>query len=65
MSDDLCPKDCKYLNVTEKRQNELMNLTGMHTKHKCLKYNQQLYHMLAYPDLYKCEECYKDSIKSK
>lgn len=60
MNGQYCPRDCKYLNVTENRQRELKNITGMHTKHKCLKYNQWLYHLLAHPNLYKCYECYKE-----
>ena len=57
---EYCPRDCRYLNITEKRQDELKNLTGVNTHHKCMKYNVRLYHMLAHPDLYKCEECFKE-----
>lgn len=60
MSNEYCPRDCKYLSLTEKRQRELKNLTGMDSHHFCKKYNVRLYHMLAHPDLYKCSECYRD-----
>jgi hypothetical protein len=54
---EFCPRDCKYLNLTEEKQNMLAEPV----LHKCLKYNVRLYHMLAHPELYKCEECLKET----
>ena len=57
MNADYCQRDCEYLSLTEKMQN-LLNTSQPHV---CLKYDTRLYHLLAHPDLYKCEQCYKES----
>lgn len=57
---EFCPKNCKYLNITEEQQQKLQE-QGAHRGHYCTKYNDTLYHMLAHPDLYKCYECYKEN----
>lgn len=57
---EYCPQDCCYLSLTEKRQDELKNITGMTSHHFCKKYNVRLYHLSAHPFLYKCKECLKD-----
>lgn len=61
MTNEYCPMTCNYLNITEWDQNQLKNSTGETIRHMCLKYDQPLYHMLAHPNLYKCEECYKET----
>ena len=57
MNNEFCPRNCKYLNMTEKQQ------TWLNTKqhHICTKYDVRLYHLLAHPDLWKCEQCYKET----
>lgn len=62
MSNEYCPRDCKYLNITEEEQQKFKNdLPDEYRYHKCLKYDARLWHLLAHPDLYKCEECYKEA----
>ena len=59
---DFCPKDCKYLNITEEQQQAIKGaIPWIYKEHRCRKYNVRLYHMLAHPDLYKCEQCYKEN----
>ena len=62
--DEFCPRDCTYLSLTEKRQRELKNLTGMDSHHFCKKYGDRLYHLEAHPDLHKCEMCLKEPNKA-
>ena len=62
---EYCPQDCCYLSLTEKRQNELKNITGMNSHHFCKKYNVRLYHLLAHPNLYRCEQCLNGNIVEK
>ena len=57
MSNEFCPRDCEYLSITEKMQN-LLHTTQPHV---CLKHDTRLYHLLAHPDLWKCEQCYKEN----
>ena len=57
MDNDFCPRDCKYLNYTEQEQNML----NEPVVHKCLKYDVRLFHLMAQPDLYRCEQCFKES----
>lgn len=64
MNDKFCPKDCPCLSLTEKRQKELKNLTGMDSHHFCKKYGDRLYHLDAHPNLYKCEACLKELNKT-
>jgi hypothetical protein len=59
MNKDFCPRDCKFLSLTEEQQQQQNR--GNHTPHICLKYDTKLYHLLAHPDLYKCERCYKEN----
>lgn len=50
--------DCHFLNLTEKRQNELYDLTGMKSHHFCMKYKKILIHWPnKEPDITRCEEC--------
>lgn len=58
MESFFCPQDCKFLNISEKTQN---NQGTRSIRHKCLKYDKVLYHLLAQPLLYKCEECFKEN----
>lgn len=53
-----CPQECKFLNITEEEQNKKSNIF---IKHRCLKYNKVLYHLLAQPLLYRCEDCLKEN----
>lgn len=39
-------------------------VAGVKPQHRCTKYVKPLYHMLAHPDLYKCEECFKEGNKN-
>lgn len=58
MPDDVCPAECPYLNLTEKRQHELKNITGMFSHHFCMKFNEILKHFPnKEPDITRCEEC--------
>ena len=57
---NFCPEDCPYLSLTEKRQRELKNLTGIDSHHFCKKYNVRLYHLSEHPNLHMCEQCYND-----
>ena len=59
---DFCPETCPYLSLTELRQAELKNITGINSIHKCMKYNERLYHLAALPKLYKCAQCYHEEI---
>lgn len=59
---DFCPETCPYLSLTELRQTELKNITGINSIHKCMKYNERLYHLAAHPKLYKCTQCYHEKI---
>lgn len=59
---DFCPETCPYLSLTELRQAELKNITGINSIHKCMKYNERLYHLAAHPKLYKCAKCYHEEI---
>jgi hypothetical protein len=57
MSKEFCPRNCEHLNMTEKQQ-VWLNTTKPHI---CKKYDVRLYHLLAHPDLYRCEQCYKET----
>ena len=57
MNNDLCPRDCKYLSHTEHDQ----NTSDQSVLHKCLKYDIRLFRLLAHPDLYKCDQCFKEN----
>jgi hypothetical protein len=57
MNNDFCPRNCPHLNMTEKQQ-VWLNTTKPHI---CTKYDVKLYHLLAHPDLYRCEQCYKEN----
>jgi hypothetical protein len=63
MSNDFCPRDCKYLSVSEEKQKVTDKVSRKAYEHRCWKYDVKLYHLLAHPDLYKCEECYRDGCK--
>lgn len=54
---DFCPNNCPNLNLTEEQQNML----DEPKLHFCTKYKVRLYHRLAHPNLYKCEQCFKES----
>lgn len=56
MIKEFCPRDCEHLSVTETEQNN----GKMYQPHICTKYDVKLYHLLAHPDLYRCEQCYKE-----
>jgi hypothetical protein len=56
MSKEFCSRDCKYLNITEEQQNML----GTSQPHICIKYDTRLYHLMAHPELYRCEKCYEE-----
>ena len=53
-----CKPDCEHLNITEEQQQACTK----NPPHICLRYNVRLYHMLAHPNIYKCEQCYMESI---
>lgn len=64
MNNEYCPRECEHLSITEKRQELFNMITGVKIQHRCTKYIKPLYHMLAHPDLYKCEECFKEGNKN-
>lgn len=64
INSEYCSQDCVYLSLTEDRQRELKNLTGMTTHHFCNKYKVRLYHLLAHPNLYKCEQCFNNIVEN-
>lgn len=57
---EYCPRDCRYLSITEERQDAIKGVVKPTPHHICLKYDARLYHLSAHPDLYRCEECIKD-----
>ena len=59
MNKDFCPRDCEHLSITEEQQQQQNR--GNHVPHICLKYNVRLYHLLAHPDIYRCEKCYEEN----
>lgn len=60
MTSEYCPRECPYLNITEENQQKFKtDLPDEFRVHICLKYNARLWHLLAHPDLYKCNECYR------
>jgi hypothetical protein len=63
-SEDFCPQDCKYLSITEEQQKVTEKINMKTYEHRCYKYDVKLYHLLAQPNLYKCEECYKETLKN-
>lgn len=56
MNNEFCPRNCEYLSITEKMQ----DLLDTPRPHVCLKYDTRLYHLLAHPDLYRCDKCYEE-----
>lgn len=58
---EYCKSDCRYLSITEERQQE----GTKNPPHICLKYNVRLYHLLAHPYIYKCEQCYMEGSLNK
>lgn len=60
MNKELCPQNCEWLNLSEAQQNKIYDLTGEKPNHFCIRYGVRLYHMLAHPGLYKCEDCIKN-----
>lgn len=61
MSNKYCPRDCKYLNITEEQQQSIQGaIPWIYKTHRCRKYNCDLKHLYAHPDLYKCKECYRE-----
>jgi hypothetical protein len=61
MSNEYCPIDCEHLSLKESEQVSLTKKLGFIPPHVCNKYEQKLYHFLAHPKLYKCEECLKEN----
>lgn len=57
-SNEYCPRDCEHLSLKESEQANVAKKLGFLPPHVCNKYNKKLYHLLAHPDLYKCNECY-------
>lgn len=65
MVDMFCPRDCEHLNFSESEQEYVHALTKTMPAHWCEKYDTRLWHILAHPDLYKCEQCLNDNIVEK
>ena len=59
MGNYFCPRNCEHLSITEEQQQQ--HLRGNHMPHICLKYDTKLFHLLAHPDLYRCERCYEEN----
>lgn len=57
----LCPKNCPHLYPNEAKQRQLFRCTNKQVNHMCTKYDVRLYHFLAHPNVYKCEECLKEN----
>lgn len=63
---DYCPRDCKHLNITEYQQDMLKgNIPDEYRHHYCLKYGVRLWHLLAHPNLYRCEACLKVELEDE
>ena len=60
--DKFCPMNCKWLNVSEAEQMRIHEDSKQMIKHICLKYEVQLLHLEAHPHLYRCKECYKETV---
>jgi hypothetical protein len=65
MTNEFCPNNCEHLSITEEKQNFIHMIAGIKPQHRCSKYIKPLYHMLAHPKLYKCEECYQETCSEK
>lgn len=63
--DKFCPMNCKWLNVSEAEQMRIFEDSKQMIKHVCLKYEVQLLHLEAHPNLYRCKECLKESINNE
>jgi hypothetical protein len=55
-----CRKNCKWLEPTEKRQDELKRM-GRILNHRCMKYLKFVKHEGFHPDLVKLDECKRDN----
>ena len=63
MNAEFCPRDCEHLSINEAEQSEG---NKHHKPHICLKYNTRVFHCRhavysAHPDLWRCEQCYKET----
>lgn len=58
---EYCKPDCEHLSITEEQQQACTK----NPPHICFKYSIRLYHMLAHPNIYKCEQCYMESALNK
>lgn len=63
--DKFCPMNCKWLNCSEAEQIRIHEDSKQMVKHICLKYEIQLLHLEAHPNLYRCTECYKENVLCK
>lgn len=61
-----CPRNCKYLNITEEQQQAIKGaIDWIYKEHRCRKYNVRVFHLSQHPDLYRCAECYKENVLCK
>ena len=61
MTNEFCPRNCEHLSITEEKQNFMAMIAGVKPQHRCSKYIKILHHLDAHPELYKCEECLKET----
>lgn len=52
-----CYKNCKYLNITEKEQDEKKSKREWYPYHFCTLYEVQLFHYGEHPQIYKFLGC--------
>ena len=60
-----CPENCPLMNHNESGQELMYKLTGMKVKHKCLLFNEQLYHLGQHPKIHKCKQCLDETTNIK
>ncbi len=60
MNNDFCLPTCKFLSITEDKQDMIKVITGSRPFHICNKYDKRLYHKSAHPHIFKCEECFNE-----
>jgi hypothetical protein len=53
METRFCPETCRYLSLTEEKQQE----TGNNNYHRCLLYCKRLYHQEYHPNIVRLNMC--------
>ena len=55
--DVFCEDICRFLSITEQRQDQEYEKTKKRPYHICLRYKKNVYHFLMHPKLYRLDEC--------